>query len=283
MNDFADWIGNTETCEDVVSATAVAGMSALLDRDDPEPQNGDPLPPLWHWMLFAPKARQSELGPDGHPARGGFLPPIALPRRMFAGARYRFHRPLRVGERVRRETRIDDIIRKTGSSGELVFIKLTHSIAGEDGPAIEEQQDIVYRGVSAPAQPAARNDEPPPMPDWQAQVTPDPVLLFRYSALTFNGHRIHYDRTYATQEEGYPGLVVHGPLIATYLTELARTQAADRSISSFRFRAKRALFDTAPFHILGGLKAGGDGFWLQARDHDGHSAMDAEGTFAPQA
>ncbi len=280
MCDFADWIGNTLTAEDTVSAMRVAGLSATIDRDDAAPKAGDPLPPMWHWLLFAPIARHSELGADGHPARGGFLPPIALPRRMFAGARYRFHRPLRVGEAVRRKTEITDITQKQGVSGELIFIKLKHEISGASGLAIEEEHDVVYRDVSAPAQPPAPQEAATIDAQWRESFVPDPVLLFRYSALTFNGHRIHYDRTYATEEEGYPGLVVHGPLIALALSEMVGRRTAGRALATFRFRAKRALFDLHPFETVGGFEDGTTGFWLKALDHQGAVAMEAGGTFA---
>lgn len=277
--DFSAWIGNTETATDLVTASAVCGMSATLDRDDPVPRDGDPLPPLWHFMLFASKVRQSELGPDGHPARGGFMPPIALPRRMFAGARYRFHQPLHVGEHVRRDAEILDITHKAGKTGALVFVKIDYRISGEHGLAIEEQHDVVYRGATAPAQPST--DRPPVAveTDWRATFTPDPVCLFRYSALTFNSHRIHYDRTYTTEQEGYPGLVVHGPLIAMLLMELARCENPGRMLEHFSFRAKRALFDLHPFETVGGVKTDDTNFWVKAVDHLGHVAMDAEGGF----
>ena len=280
MTDFSAWIGKTQEAEDIVAATAVAEMSATFDRDDPTPHEGDPLPPMWHWFLFAPKARMSELGPDGHPARGGFLPPITLPRRMFAGARYRFHQPLRVGETARRTSSIADVTRKSGKSGDLIFVKLHHAIHGAGGLAIEEEHDVVYRDTSAPVQSPAKEVAETVNCDWRRTFTPDPVVLFRYSALTFNGHRIHYDRTYATLEEGYPGLVVHGPLIATVLLHLAQENVPGRAITAFRFRAMRALFDLHPFEAVGGQMDGTSDFWLKALDHEGATAMDASGSFA---
>jgi len=278
--DFSAWIGKTQSADDMVRGDAVEALNATLDRADPLPVEGDPLPAMWHWLLFSPKVRRSELGPDGHPARGGFLPPIALPRRMFAGARYRFHQPLRVGEKAHRETRIADITHKTGTSGELIFVRLEHAISGENGLAIEEEHDVVYRDTSAPAQPPGKQAPDGPAPEWRSSFTPDPVVLFRYSALTFNGHRIHYDRSYATGQEGYPGLVVHGPLIATLLIELLRENAGGRPIATFRFRARRALFDLHPFELTGGRQDGETGYWLKAIDHEGALAMEADGSFA---
>lgn len=282
--DYTDWIGNQETALDRVSLSAVEGMIAAMDRDDPAPQTGDVLPVLWHWMNFAPKARQSKIGPDGHPERGDFLPPVALPRRMFAGAQYRFHKPLLIGDEITREGRIGDVTTKEGRSGTLVFVKVNYVVSTANGVTFEEDHDIVYRGEAesgdkAPP-PAAPAKDGRAQVDWRRMITPDPVLLFRYSALTFNGHRIHYDRKYATEIEGYPGLVVHGPLIATLLLELLRDNQPGRELASFHFRAKRPLFDVAPFEVTGGVENGSDDFWLQALNPQGLVAMEAGGTFA---
>lgn len=279
--DLQSWIGKTETSHDIVTPGGVAAMSATLDRDDPQPRTGDALPPLWHWMYFAPKAPRAQLGEDGHPKRGGFLPPVALPRRMFAGAHTVFHRPLRVGQEIRREGTVTDVMRKEGRSGELIFVKVRYETHGPEGLALEEQQDIVYRHASAPARTPAKSDSRDAGAAWRRTWTPDPVTLFRYSALTFNGHRIHYDRPYATEVEGYPGLLVHGPLIATLLVELCRAETNDRPFGAFRFQAKRPLFDTNSFQVIGAPTDGGDGScWLQALDPEGAVAMDASVVFA---
>jgi len=285
MIDYADWIGNQETIKDLVTAGSLAGMGAVLDRDDCAPQIGDILPPLWHWMYFSPKARQSKLGPDGHPERGDFLPPVTLPRRMFAGSQYRFHEPLRIGDNITRQGKIGDVITKQGRSGELVFVKVNYVISSQRGVAFEEDHDIVYRGEARDSAKAA--DKPAPNENdknanalWRTTIVPDPVLLFRYSALTFNGHRIHYDRSYAMDVEGYPGLVVHGPLIATLLLELLHEHQGERPLASFQFRAKQPLFDINPFELIGGLEQDDTTFWLQALDAQGHVAMEAGGTFA---
>jgi len=277
--DYSDWIGRTEHAEDIITVQTAAAMGATLDRDDPLPQEGDPLPPLWHWMYFTPKVRRSGLGPDGHPERGHFLPPVSLPRRMFAGASYQFNTPLRLGATVSRISEILDVTSKQGRSGPLVFVKVRHvySMAGE--VAFEEIQNIVYREA------AGASDTPAPEPveiedgAWRHSVTADPVTLFRYSALTFNGHRIHYDYPYATGVEGYPDLVVHGSLIASNLVELCREKTDDRAIASFYFRAKRPLFANTPFEITGGLIESGSGFWLKALTTDGTEAMEAGGNF----
>lgn len=265
-----DWIGKTETRSDTVTAGPVAALSATLDREDPPPQTGDVLPPLWHWLYFLDRHRASELGPDGHGRRGGFLPPIPLPRRMWAGSRFEFHHPLHIGDQITRETRVIDIKEKTGRSGPLVFLLVRHEISSADGLAVMEEHDIVYRdhGPGAPPQ------EAPSGAAWERSIQPDDVLLFRYSALTFNAHRIHYDRRYATEVEGYPGLVVHGPLIATLLMDLLRRNAPAANVTRFSFRAVSPLFDTGRFTVCG--KPEGSAIRLWAKDAVGNLAMSAE-------
>jgi len=267
---FSDWIGKTEVRSDIVTAGQVVALSATLDREDPEPQPGDPLPPLWHWLFFLDRHRASELGPDGHARRGGLLPPIPLPRRMWAGSRFEFHHPLRIGDQIKRETRVIDIKQKSGRSGPLVFVVVRHEISNAAGLAINEEHDIVYRdhGAATPLQPA------PADAAWERGIQPDDVLLFRYSALTFNGHRIHYDRRYAAEVEGYPGLVVHGPLIATLLMDLLRRNQPAANVARFSFRAVSPLFDIAPFMVCG--KPDGKAIALWAKDAAGNLAMSAE-------
>ena len=267
---FAEWIGKTESRSDTVTSGPVAALSATLDCEDPEPQPGDPLPLLWHWLFFLDRHRASELGPDGHARRGGLLPPIPLPRRMWAGSRFEFRHPLCVGDQITRETRVIDIKEKSGRSGPLVFVVVRHEISNDRGLAIAEEHDIVYRdhGPAAPVQPA------PTDAAWERTVQPDDVLLFRYSALTFNGHRIHYDRRYATEVEGYPGLVVHGPLIATLLMDLLRRNQPGANVARFSFRAVSPLFDTGPFVVCG--KPDGETIALWAKDAGGNLAMSAQ-------
>jgi 3-methylfumaryl-CoA hydratase len=275
LDSLREWRGNTESRSDEVTAAPIAALSATLDRDDPFPRAGDPLPPLWHWLYFLPIPRQSELGPDGHAKRGGFLPPVPLPRRMFAGDRVQFHRPLRVGEKISRLSRIVDVNHKQGRSGPLVFVVVRHEISNREGLAVVEEHDIVYRDNPKPSDPAPAPQKPPSGPLWSREIQPEETLLFRYSALTFNGHRIHYDRRYATEVEGYPGLVVHGPLIATLLLELLRQNLADANVASFSFRAVRPLFDIAPFSVCGKVASGGRSAQLWATDSEGWLAMDA--------
>ena len=275
-----DWLGRITQAEDQVTTAPIKALSATLDRDDPAPQAGDALPPLWHWLYFLPNERQSGIGPDGHPKRGGFLPPVPLPRRMWAGGRLEFLQPLRVGESVTRTSRIVDISGKEGRSGSLVFVRVRHEIANDAGVAVTEEHDIVYRdeprpGAPAPQPQAARTDE-----QFSRRIEPDPVLLFRYSALTFNGHRIHYDRSYVTEVEGYPGLIVHGPLIATLLVDLLRRQLPGARIASFSFKALRPIFDTTPFTVCGRADEQSKAVALWARDADGFLAMEASATLA---
>ena len=274
LDHLRDWIGRTDTAHDVVSAQAVAALAATLDRDDPAPQPGAPLPPPWHWMFFNPAVRAAELGPDGHPRRGGFLPPVPLPRRMWAGSRLQFHQPLRVGEAITRHSRIADVNVKHGRSGALVFVTVRHEISNAQGLAITDEHDIVYREPPQPGAPAAAPQAAPSDAAFEREIVPDPVLLFRYSALTFNGHRIHYDQPYVTSVEGYPGLVVHGPLIATLLLDLLRREKPQATVRRFAFKAVRPLFDIHRFKVCG--KAEGSCLSLWARDHEGFLAMQAE-------
>ncbi len=248
--DLSKWVGRSQRRVDWVSPSQLAAWHATLDRDDPFPRPGDPVPPGFHWCLFPPLARQSELGPDGHPRRGGFLPPVALPRRMWAGSRIELPGTLRVGEQVVQTSVIEKVEQKSGRAGALVFVTLRHTVSGAQGPAVVEEQDLVYREPPRPGAPAPAV-EPAPRGAWRREIVPDDVLLFRYSALTFNGHRIHYDRRYVTGEEGYAGLVVHGPLLATLLLDLLRRQLPAAAVARFHFRGVRPTVDTTPFTVEG--------------------------------
>ena len=267
-----DWIGRTDIRQDVVTAAPLAALSALLDRDDPPPQPGDTAPPLAHWLYFLPGYRQSEAGPDGHAVRGTFLPPVPLPRRMWAGSRLEFMRPLQVGSNVARLSRIKDVTLKEGRSGALVFVTVRHEVSDSEGLALTDEHDIVFRAetpLAAAKVPAPRGET------WRREIRPDPVLLFRYSAVTFNSHRIHFDQPYATRVEGYPGLVVHGPLIATLLVDLLRRNRPEVSLRSFSFRAARPLFDTASFFTCGAPDEAGRSAKLWTRDAEGALTMEA--------
>jgi 3-methylfumaryl-CoA hydratase len=265
------WVGKSETLHDDIAAAPVRGLSATLDRDDPRPVTGTALPALWHWLYFLPQALQSEIGPDGHPRRGGFLPPAPLPRRMWAGGRLHWlpTNPLRVGDVVQRVSTIASVAHKAGRSGDLLFVTVRHEVHNATGLALTEEHDIVYRSAALPGDPvpaplAAETGAP-----WQREVAPDDVLLFRYSALTFNGHRIHYDRRYVTEVEGYPGLIVHGPLIATLLLDLLRRHLPDAFVVSFNFKLLRPTFDLQPFRLNAQPSADGNSVRLWAQDHAG--------------
>ena len=282
LKHLREWIGRTETRSDLVTPAPLAALSATLDRADPAPASGTAVPPLWHWLYFTPLAPQSEIGPDGHARRGLFLPPVPLPRRMWAGGRLQFNAPLQVGDQVIRDSSIDDVTIKDGRSGSLVFVNVHHAIRNAHGVAITEEHDIVYRDNPRPdafmPDPQAASQEE----DFAREIVPDPVLLFRYSALTFNGHRIHYDRTYVTEVEGYPGLVVHGPLVATLLLDLLRREMPRATVRRFFFKAVRPLFDIHRFTVCGKRERGTETkqVALWARDHEGLLAMQATAELA---
>ncbi|MBL8383958.1 MAG: MaoC family dehydratase N-terminal domain-containing protein [Burkholderiales bacterium] len=277
---LADWIGKSERVDDAVTPTPVAALSATLDWPSQRPAAGTPLPLLWHWLYFLPLAQQSEIGPDGHPQRGGFLPPVALPRRMWAGSDFRFHEPIRVGDALTRTSTIVDVSAKSGRTGNLVFVKVRHEIRrnGADAVALTEHHNIVYRDAPRPGDVPPPPTAAPAESAWRRDIRADDVLLFRYSALTFNGHRIHYDRRYVTEVEGYPGLIVHGPLIATLLMDLLRRNLPDAQVAAFEFRAVRPTFDIHPFSVHGAPAADGRTVHLWGRDHDGWLTMDATAT-----
>ena len=271
------WIGKTETLHDTLHARPANLMEMTLDRR-PKLARGDALPPLWHWLYFLQSARMGALGRDGHPAKGGFLPPVALPRRMWAGGRFGFAAPLHISDAATKTSTIRNVAIKQGRSGTLCFVTVRHELAAQDAPpAFWEEHDIVYRedpsGAQAPAQTAAVGD------DWDhtEQITPSEVMLFRYSALTFNGHRIHYDRDYARNIEGHAGLVVHGPLIATLLMDMAQRIADGAPPQTFQFRAASPLFDTAPFTLH--ARKTDQSIALAAATPQGRLAMQATATF----
>jgi 3-methylfumaryl-CoA hydratase len=283
-----EWVGRCETLTDTITAAPLLGLSATLDRDDPPPADGDVVPPLGHWLFFLPRHRHSELGPDGHARRGGFLPPVPLPRRMWAGGRLVWQpgNPLRVGDRVQRHSRIESVTHKRGRSGDLVFVLVRHAIHNTGGLALTEEHDIVYRAAAPSPGPGAEGDQPTVAPAhsvvagdaaaWQRTVLADDVLLFRYSALTFNGHRIHYDRRYVTEVEGYAGLVVHGPLIATLLLDLVQRHAPQASVTRFAFTALHPTFDGHPIGLNAQPAADGRSVVVWACDHERRLTMRGE-------
>jgi 3-methylfumaryl-CoA hydratase len=278
LDRLTEWIGRTESDVDYVTIPSVHRLSATLDRDDPKPRIGDPLPIGWHSILFPRVVRQSQIGADGHPKRGDFLPPVPLPRRMFAGKRITFHAPLKVGDEVRRQSTIQSVTPKQGRTGQMVFVTVKTDIYSPHEIAITEEQDIVYRGEPDP-------NATPPAPQraagkavWSRSLTPDPFLLFRYSALTFNGHRIHYDYPYVTQVEGYPNVVMNGGLTTLLVFELARTHASTplRYISS---RNVRPLFGGREFTVCGEPSADNKSATLWVVDDENAVALAAEAEF----
>ena len=248
IDHLRQWIGRTTEASDIVTAQLVKGLRATLFQEIGEPKQGDAAPFTTHWCLAQPVFPMAELGPDGHPTRGGFLPPVPLPRRMWAGGELEFLDALRVGDESKRASRITDVTVKTGSTGVLCFVSVEHVVTSPRGIAIRERQDVVYRdigGAPAPAKAAA----PPPAAQHRETHISDPVLLFRYSALTFNGHRIHYDRDYVTKVEGYPGLIFHGPLQAAFIVELAARLRGGRPPKKFSYRGLQPLFEGGEFSI----------------------------------
>jgi 3-methylfumaryl-CoA hydratase len=261
LDHLRQWIGRSEQASDLVTAQLVKGLRATLFLDIGAPATGDAAPLTVHWCLAQPVYPMAMLGPDGHPVRGGFLPPVPLPRRMWAGGEIEFFEPLRVGDEVTRISTIADVTLKTGSTGALCFVSVRHEIVTSRGTAIRERQDLVYRdnptaAAPGPAQPAAA-----PVATHRESHLADPVLLFRYSALTFNGHRIHYDRDYVTKVEGYPGLVVHGPMQAALLVEFAAGLRGGTAPTKFAYRGVQPLFDGAEFSVNANDAATGLELW----------------------
>lgn len=270
------WVGRESRSAAAIDAGAVADLAAVLDV--PPPVEGEPLPPLWHWACLHERAPQSQLGADGHPLRGALLPPIEQPRRMFAGARFGFPRPVPVGSRVEQIARVADVTEKVGRSGPLTFVTVRHTLALDGELVLIEDRDLVYSDHGPGGGPAP---EPAAVPSatWEDRFDPDPRLLFRFSAVTFNAHRIHYDRAYATAVEGYPGLVVHGPLLALELAELARVHSPGRDLRAFRFRARAAAFDDGAIALRGELDDAGQVARLTAYRPDGVVALEAHAEF----
>jgi 3-methylfumaryl-CoA hydratase len=261
LDNLRQWIGRSAQVSDTVTAQLTKGLRATLFLEIGEPKLGDAAPITVHWCLGQPVVAMSELGPDGHPARGGFLPPVPLPRRMWAGGELEFVDALRVGDEVTRTSRIADVTLKTGSTGTLCFVAVDHLIATSRGTAIRERQDIVYRNVSPAAAASAKPAAPPPAAQHRETHMADTVLLFRYSALTFNGHRIHYDRDYVTRVEGYPGLIFHGPMQAALLVEFAAKLRGGRVPNKFSYRGVQPLFEGSEFSVNANITDAGMELW----------------------
>lgn len=247
MGTYDDWVGCEERRTDVASAAPAHLLAATLDREQLDYATGDPLPPVWHWLYFLSAVRTREVGADGHPPRGGFLPPVPLPRRMRAGGQFRIERPIRIGDVLERRSKILGVSEKSGNSGPLVFVRVQHEIFSNGDLAVVEEESIVYRGT-ATASPNVAADPGPGQPQGDVLSTDESryptneVLLFRISALTFNGHRIHYDNDYARNEEGYPNRLVHGPLLALLMLEHLHRKRPPSSLRHFAYRAVSPVF-----------------------------------------
>ena len=272
------WVGRNEVREDVVTAWPVIGLTATFDRNEPEPKPGDEIPPGWHWLYFLEAKPASELGADGHPRLGGFLPPVGEMRRMWAGGRIEFKRALRIGESLRRETEILSINCKEGRSGKLVFVTVRHTVLAAGAVAVVEEHDIVYREPARPGNPPPVAKPAPRNAVWRRELVGDPVMLFRYSALTFAGYRIHYDLDYCKQE-GYPGLVVHGPLQTLLLLDLCRRHES-RPVKSIDYRALHPVFHFERFSVNGIPSTDAVTSELWTANAAGNVAMQATACFA---
>ena len=274
-----EWIGKTESANDTITAWPVAALAATLNRTEAEPVRGDVLPPCWHWLYFLEAKPLAELGPDGHPKRGGFLPPVPLPRRMWAGGRLEFLHPLHIGDAIRRDSTILSVEPKRGRSGNLVFVTVEHAISSGGRIAVREEHDIVYRDAARAGDPVPEATWGAANPAWRQSVSGDPVTLFRYSALTFNGHRIHYDLDYARHEEHYPGLVVHGPLQTTLMLDLCRRQT-NKPVTKLDYRARLPMFHGEVFSVNGNPHAGGGTADLWVANAAGQITMSGMASFA---
>jgi 3-methylfumaryl-CoA hydratase len=282
IDDLRRHIGKTVEEHDIATAAPLHGLIVTFDRDEPPPAEGDIVQPGWHHAYFLQMSPKAKLAADGLPVDSALLPPMPFPRRMYAGADLSFHEPIRVGDRLRRVSELNDISLREGSTGALIFVTQTRSIFTPRGLAIVDRWHTVFREeVPAGAQSATpKRDAPEGDLPWRRTIVVDPVSLFRYSALTFNPHRIHYDRGYATTAEGYPGLVVHGPYSQQCLLDFARDHMPGRRMTSFTQRARAPLFDTAPFTLVGRPLDGTASAEVWALTSQGTTAMQAKATFA---
>ena len=275
---LARWVGQGETVRDVITAGQAQRLAATLGLQDLALENDDALPHFWHWIYFLPATPAADLAADGLPGPDDFMPPVALPRRMFAGGRIEAIKPIRLGETVERQSTVKDITVKSGRSGHLCFVVVRHEFLVDGELRTAEEHDAVYREEADPDAPVSQPPLAPTAADWSQTIEPDPVMLFRYSALTFNGHRIHYDRRYCLEEEGYEGLVVHGPLTGTWLLDQLRQRLPNAVMEKFSFRAVSPLFDTHPLTVSGRVQ--GNQVELWAANHLGQLAMQGTATIA---
>ena len=271
---FPGWRPQVERCTEIITPAQVNRLAAVLDEPAPDYEEGDRLPLLWHWVFFIKPVPHSGLGRDGHPKRGGFLPPVTLPRRLFAGMKTEFLHPLIIGLEAERESEVIDITEKSGTSGDLVFVRIRNSIRQQGNLCVVEEQEIVYQDKGAPVVlPEVKPFPEPAANSWTKELIVDAEMLFSFSAVTFNSHRIHYDRTYAATEEGYPALVVHAPLVAMLLLQLLKDNT-DKTVRQFEYRALAPLFDDQPVRLTV-VTEGVDTITMQAQRSDGKIAARA--------
>jgi len=277
ISDYDAWRGRTETLTERLDGWPVRGLRALLDQP-PEAPDGADAPALAQWLWFPPMVPQSQIDTDGHPKRGGFLPPVALPRRMWAGSDITFHRPLVVGAKVRKTMTIDDIALKQGSTGPLVFVRVrnAYALADDGAPLLDETQILVYRDPPGPDEPAPRPKPAPEGADWSRAITVGAAMMFRFSAVTFNAHRIHYDADYTRDAEGYPAILVQGQLGATLMLETLLEHTAGKRPARFSFRGVQPIHVDEPIRIEGAATEEGWSLWL--RDAGGALRMTATAT-----
>jgi hydroxyacyl-ACP dehydratase HTD2-like protein with hotdog domain len=293
------WAPEPAELTETMTAEPVVALARVFDVEPPGTEPGDPVPPLWHWLYFLERPAQRDLGPDGHPAAGGFLPPIPRRRRMYAGGRVSYLAPIRLGDQLTRRSELAGWKIRPGRTGGLLFVTVRHSYTRGGDLMATEEQDLVYRSAAPDAPKGAGPGRPPaaaaparttptrppagappdPAGSWRLEVAADPVLLFRFSALTFNAHRIHYDAEYARTVEGYPGLVVHGPLLALLCLELPRRQLPGRPVSQLSFRARSPLYAGQTLTFSGSEQDGG--CQLRVTAPDGTDAMTAEARLGP--
>jgi 3-methylfumaryl-CoA hydratase len=272
LDHLRQWVGRKESHHDIATAWPIAAMTATLDRRDPPPREGDAIPEGWHWSYFLETSPASDLAHDGHTKRGGFLPPVSLPRRMWAGGRLEFKRAIKIGEQLSRESEILSVEPKSGKSGNLVFVTVRHTVSASNDIAVVEEHDIVYRDAAKAGAPMPSDKPAPANAAWRHEVMPDEAMLFRYSALIFNAHRIHYDIDYCRKEEGYPGLIVHGPLQTTLLLDLSRRHAG-KPVRKLDYRAVSPVFHNEKLTVGGIPSVDGASAQLWTAGPSGNIAM----------
>ena len=279
MDSYQSWIGNAEWVPDFVDPRSFAAMDALMGGSGDWPEVGTQLPPLWHWMMFQPRAPQRDIDCDGHGKRGGFMPPVNLPRRLFASAEVEMHQSLTVGDHARAKTTIESISEKTGSTGQLIFVEVSFEVMVGEQLSLKERRNYVYREDASQAKPSKPSSSVR-SGDWETVFRPDTTHLFRFSALTFNAHRIHYDLPYAQTVEGYRGLVVQGQYVAMKMLGACLQACPNHLVSKFGFRARSPLFEGEAVTLSGRLDGSGNSADLWALNESGEMCLSGTVLFA---